>query len=1363
MTTSSSLFRAVLLLLFTSFAASSVHAQSFVQQNSAVPTSAPQVVVTFTQAQVSGDLNVVIVGWQDTGVSITSVTDTTGNTYTLAVGPTTFSGQQSQAIYFAKNISAAAPRSNAVTVTFSAPATYPDVRALEYSGVDANSPLDGTAGATGSSATSDSGAVNTLYANDLIVGGNTVATTTTSAGTGYTARIITTPNGDLAEDRVVTATGSYHATATLSGGGPWVMQAVAFRAAGAPPSPSAPGNLTALATSNSQINLSWLAASESGGTISTYLVERCLGTGCTNFAQIGSSTSDTFNDTALAGGTVYTYRVRAEDTANLLGPYSNTATATTQGPTTPTAPTNLVATAGTSAPVVAATQGYINSTSQATHTTAAFDSTGGDLIVLFASSHAGVTFTPSDSFGNAWISMAGPTSTSVGFDLRSQVWYARNPTVGPNHTVTMNLSVAQPLVMSVIVAKGSNISSPIDAISVIGSDLGSESLSITSPNITTAAANDLLVGFAKVSVGSVFQPGTGYTQQTAASSNYLDAETGVAATTGTYNATFTVDAQVTWQAVVAAVEPAGATTPNQVSLTWTAATETGGTISNYLVERCQGTGCSSFSQIGTSPIAAYSDTTVADSTIYSYRVRAEDTANNLGPYSSVVTITTPAGGTAPSVASLSPTSGTVGTSVVIAGSNFGTSQGTSTVSFNGTVATPTSWTSTSITSPVPIGATSGNVVVTVGGQASNGVTFTVTLPPAPSIASLSPTSGTVGTSVVIAGSNFGTSQGTSTVTFNGTTATPTSWTSTSITAPVPNGATSGNVAVTVGGQASNGVTFTVTLPPAPSIASLTPTSGMVGTFVVIAGSNFGTSQGTSTVTFNGTTATPSSWSSTSITAPVPTGAITGNVVVTVGGQASNGVTFTVTLPPAPSIASLTPTSGTVGTSVVIAGSNFGTSQGTSTVTFNGTAATATSWTSSSITAPVPSGATSGNVVVTVGGQASNGVSFTVTVPAPSIASLSPTSGAVGTSVVIAGANFGTTQGASTVKFNGTTATPTSWTSTSITAPVPSGATSGNVVVTVGGQASNGVSFTVTVPAPSIASLSPTSGQVGTVVTITGSNFGTTQGASTVKFNGTAATPSNWTNTSITAPVPTGATSGNVVVTVGGQASNGVSFMVTGAPGSITHIQQASNSDVTGRTYTAYSAALPVATTAGDAIVIGVTYGNVNPTITASDSQGNSYALAIATYDSGHSQGCAILYATNIKSSATDTVTVNFSGAVAYLGLGVHEYSGVAISSTLDGTAGNHGVSNSPSSGSATTIANGDLLFSCATEDAIGNGDTFTAGSGFTKRVDLGIPAAYADEDRIQPLAGSVAATWTLSPSSAWIANMAAFKAAPAAP
>ncbi len=140
-----------------------------------------------------------------------------------------------------------------------------------------------------------------------------------------------------------------------------------------------------------------------------------------------------------------------------------------------------------------------------------------------------MTFTPSDNLGNTWISIAGPTTTALGFDLRTQVWYAPNPIVGAAQTITMNLSQSMPLVMSIIVVKGSNTSSPIDSISLIGSDNGTQSLNVTSPTIATAGTNDLLIGFSKVSAGATFQPGTGFTQQAAASSNFLDAETGTAA------------------------------------------------------------------------------------------------------------------------------------------------------------------------------------------------------------------------------------------------------------------------------------------------------------------------------------------------------------------------------------------------------------------------------------------------------------------------------------------------------------------------------------------------------------------------------------------------------------------------------------------------------------------------------------------------------------------------------------------------------------------------------------------------------------------------------------------------------------------
>ena len=76
------------------------------------------------------------------------------------------------------------------------------------------------------------------------------------------------------------------------------------------------------------INLSWTASTDNVA-VTGYRVERCQGAGCSNFAQVGTPTATTFNDTGLLAGTSYSYRVRATDAAGNLSAYSNVASATT--------------------------------------------------------------------------------------------------------------------------------------------------------------------------------------------------------------------------------------------------------------------------------------------------------------------------------------------------------------------------------------------------------------------------------------------------------------------------------------------------------------------------------------------------------------------------------------------------------------------------------------------------------------------------------------------------------------------------------------------------------------------------------------------------------------------------------------------------------------------------------------------------------------------------------------------------------------------------------------------------------------------------------------------------------------------------
>jgi Abnormal spindle-like microcephaly-assoc'd, ASPM-SPD-2-Hydin len=233
------IFTAVLCVLSDAGATTSTTI-SYVQGNDATPQS-PQttVKVTFTAAQTAGDLNVVVVGWFNT-TPVGTVTDSSGNTYTLAVGPTTTSSSPWpiwQSIYYAKNIAAAGAGTNSVTVTFSTAAQYPDIRILEYNGVDPNNPVDITASNSGSSTMSSSGSATTTNATDLLFGANMVDTNTTGPGSGFTRRLLTAYR-DIAEDQMVTIAGSYSATAPLRSSGPWIMQMVAFRtpsAGGDPP------------------------------------------------------------------------------------------------------------------------------------------------------------------------------------------------------------------------------------------------------------------------------------------------------------------------------------------------------------------------------------------------------------------------------------------------------------------------------------------------------------------------------------------------------------------------------------------------------------------------------------------------------------------------------------------------------------------------------------------------------------------------------------------------------------------------------------------------------------------------------------------------------------------------------------------------------------------------------------------------------------------------------------------------------------------------------------------------------------------------------------------------------------------------
>jgi hypothetical protein len=166
---------------------------SYVQGNYAVPQT-PQATVTlpFTAAQTAKNLNVVIVGWNVTIAKVSSVTDTKGNLYQLAIGPTQLSGASSQSMYYAKDIAELPDKANGVTVTVARAAIWTGIRDMNIA--ESIHSMRWMAGRTGQQQNQQRGAVTTRNATDLLVGANMVSTMTSGAGSGFTRRLPTNPD-----------------------------------------------------------------------------------------------------------------------------------------------------------------------------------------------------------------------------------------------------------------------------------------------------------------------------------------------------------------------------------------------------------------------------------------------------------------------------------------------------------------------------------------------------------------------------------------------------------------------------------------------------------------------------------------------------------------------------------------------------------------------------------------------------------------------------------------------------------------------------------------------------------------------------------------------------------------------------------------------------------------------------------------------------------------------------------------------------------------------------------------------------------------------------------------------------------------
>jgi large repetitive protein len=481
---------------------------------------------------------------------------------------------------------------------------------------------------------------------------------------------------------------------------------------------------------------------------------------------------------------------------------------------------------------------------------------------------------------------------------------------------------------------------------------------------------------------------------------------------------------------------------------------------------------------------------------------------------------------APLIESIFPDSGPTigGTALTINGSGFGSSPK---VTLGSSVVTLTSATDTRLIVATPEGQGTGvEVRVEVDGRLSAPLPFAYN-PPLISqlIAGSAPTAG--GTVITLTGSNFGL---TPSVTVGGRVAPVLGSGHSMLTASLPAGqGVDQPVVLTVGGQVSN--TLTLSYDP-PVIESLSPASAATsgGTLLTVRGANFGTS---AKVQFGSQLLSPTAGSAhDQVVVAVPEGQGTGvQVRVEVDGRLSAPLPFAYN-PPLISqlIAGSAPTAG--GTVITLTGSNFGL---TPSVTVGGRVAPVLGSGHSMLTASLPAGqGVDQPVVLTVGGQVSN--TLTLSYDPPVIESLSPASAATsgGTLLTVRGANFGTS---AKVQFGSQLLSPTAGSAhDQVVVAVPEGQGTGvQVRVEVDGRLSAPLPFAYNPPLISqlIAGSAPTAG--GTVITLTGSNFGLTP---SVTVGGRVAPVLGSGHSMLTASLPAGqGVDQPVVLTVGGQVSN----------------------------------------------------------------------------------------------------------------------------------------------------------------------------------------------------------------------------------
>jgi hypothetical protein len=178
----------------------------------------------------AGSFNIMIcwLSYNSATESISSISDTLGNTYSKAVGPLTGTGSIAnyrQEIWYAANTNGGSGLN--VTATFSSTFNASkDISCHEYSGAATSSPIDQVVETTGTTANATTSNMTTTSANQMIFSA-AIYDGTGTGGAGHTQR--SSLHTNCSQDRIVGAVGSYNASFTNLGSETWAAQAISVR------------------------------------------------------------------------------------------------------------------------------------------------------------------------------------------------------------------------------------------------------------------------------------------------------------------------------------------------------------------------------------------------------------------------------------------------------------------------------------------------------------------------------------------------------------------------------------------------------------------------------------------------------------------------------------------------------------------------------------------------------------------------------------------------------------------------------------------------------------------------------------------------------------------------------------------------------------------------------------------------------------------------------------------------------------------------------------------------------------------------------------------------------------------------------